>query len=177
MISEPYPQPISKMPAAGSDAHHPLPIDTDFLPGIVWDPNKLSPGVGGWVGVKVSYNQIFNLPINTAIATGLLEEVYAAKSAALMAMASAVKASAQSKSLLAEASATVSRAASWAAAAASFARRSRKSAADADGFATQAASERSASAFFASAAAKWFYRTRREFSDDQIMLKAQVFGG
>lgn len=176
-VSEPFPLPISQAPAAGSDAHHPLPVDTDFLPGIVWDPNKKSPGVGGYVLVKVSYGQIFNLPINTTDALGLIQQVESAKAASLVAMANALKASKQAKAnaLLAETSS--SRAAAWASYAASFFRKARSASSTADLFAKEALGNAGAASMWAGASKKWFFKTRREFSDDQIMLKAQVFNG
>src|SRR5262245_28606026 len=68
MLSEPYPQPISMMPQAGSDARHPQISGTTLTVAIVWDPDKLSPGVGGWTAVSVPMSA-FGAILNTLALT------------------------------------------------------------------------------------------------------------
>jgi hypothetical protein len=169
-VSEPFPTPISQMPAAGSDAHHPFPVDTDFLPGIVWDANKKGPGVGGWTAVKVSYGDIFNLPINTAGAIGLIDQVEASKAGAFVAMGQAQKYSLSVKNILTQVQAALAATLSAMGAALQAMRKARTSAALAD----QGAARASA---MASMVQSKLNAARRQFSDSNVVGLSQSMLG
>jgi len=61
MGSEPFPSPISKLPVSG-DAYGagiiPAADSDDYTTAIVWHDDKLGPGVGGWVTVKIKFADI-----------------------------------------------------------------------------------------------------------------------
>lgn len=165
MPSEPQPSPISQLPRAGDvygGGTIPVPVDTDLTIALVWHPHKNGTNNPGWVAIQIPFGDIYDLPINTPDAVGLLSQVQTVMAAAMQGAADAKKSYLKTNNILTQVMSVFQGVASYLAQASKYAR-------GADNARVRADQHAQLAAGMASLAQSKLNMVRRQFSDSNLV--------